>query len=75
MSANILFIFPSIDKAHAYPIVVTNLVKLLEANTVTRGYNGYWSKDESSNVSPVATSVDVWRLVNNNQHTFVTKMH
>jgi hypothetical protein len=41
------------------PIVLTNLVELLEANTVLRGHNGYWSEDESSDVSPVATSVDV----------------
>jgi hypothetical protein len=46
-------------KLIAYPIVVTNLVELLEANNVLRGHNGYWSEDESSDISQVAMSVDV----------------
>jgi uncharacterized membrane protein YozB (DUF420 family) len=41
LSANTLFIFPSIDKVHMYILLLLhNLVKLLEANTVTRGHNG-----------------------------------
>ena len=60
MSINTLFILPSIDKVHyAYLIIITNLVELIDANTVLRGHNGYWSEGESSDVSPVATNVDV----------------
>jgi hypothetical protein len=36
-----------------------NLVELIDANTVLRGHNGYWSEDESSDVSSVATTVDI----------------
>ena len=60
LSANTLFILPSIDKAHMHILLLLqNLVELIDANTVLRGYNGYWSEDESSNVSPVATNTDV----------------
>jgi hypothetical protein len=31
----------------------------VDANTVLRGHNGYWSEDELSDVSLVATNVDV----------------
>jgi hypothetical protein len=55
-----MFIFPSVDKAHMYILLLLqNLVELIDANTVLRGHNGYWSEDESSDVSPVATNVDV----------------
>jgi hypothetical protein len=55
-----MFIFPSIDKAHMYILLLLqNLVKLIDANTVFRGHNGYWFEDESSDVSPVAMNVDV----------------
>jgi hypothetical protein len=60
MSTNTMFIFPSVDKAHMYILLLLqNLVELIDANTVLRGHNGYWSEDESSDVSPVATNVDV----------------
>jgi hypothetical protein len=55
-----IFPFPSVDKAHMYILLLLqNLVELIDANTVLRGHNGYWSKDESSDVSPVAINVDV----------------
>jgi hypothetical protein len=55
-----MFIFSSVDKAHMYIILLLqNLVELIDANTVLRGHNRYWSEDESSDVSPVATNVDV----------------
>jgi hypothetical protein len=55
-----MFIFPSVNKAHMYILLLLqNLVELIDANTVLRCYNGYWSEDESSDVSPVATNVDV----------------
>jgi hypothetical protein len=55
-----MFIFLSVDKAHMYILLLLqNLVELIDANTVLRGHNGYWSEDESSDVSPVATNVDV----------------
>jgi hypothetical protein len=55
-----MFIFPFVYKAHMYILLLLqNLVELIDANTVLRGYNGYWSEDESSDVSPVATNVDV----------------
>jgi hypothetical protein len=55
-----MFIFPSVDKAHMYILLLLqNLVELINANTVLRGHNGYWSDDESSDVSPVAMNVDV----------------
>jgi hypothetical protein len=60
MSTNTMFIFPSVDKGHMYILLLLqNLVELIDANTVLRGHNGYWSEDESSDVSPVATNVDV----------------
>jgi hypothetical protein len=40
-------------------LLLQNLVELIDANTVLRGHNGYWSEDESSDVSPIATNVDV----------------
>jgi hypothetical protein len=55
-----MFIFPSVDKAHMdILLLLQNLVELIDANTVLRGHNGYWSEDESSDVFPVATNVDV----------------
>jgi hypothetical protein len=55
-----MFIFLFVDKAHMYILLLLqNLVELIKANTVLRGHNGYWSEDESSDVSPVATNVDV----------------
>jgi hypothetical protein len=55
-----MFIFLSVDKAYMYILLLLqNLVELINANTVLRGHNGYWSEDESSDVSPVATNVDV----------------
>jgi hypothetical protein len=55
-----MFIFPSVDKAHMYILLLLqNLVKLIDANIVLRCHNGYWSEDESSDVSLVATNVDV----------------
>jgi hypothetical protein len=55
-----MFIFSSVDKAHMYILLLLqNLVELIDANTVLRGHNGYWSKDESSDVSPVAMNIDV----------------
>jgi hypothetical protein len=55
-----MFIFPSVDKAHMYILLLLqNLVELIDTNTVLRGHNGYWSKVESSDVSPAATNVDV----------------
>jgi hypothetical protein len=55
-----MFIFSSGNKAHMYILLLLqNLVELIDANTIFRGHNGYWSKDESSDVSPVATNVDV----------------
>jgi hypothetical protein len=60
MSANTMFIFPSVDKAHMYILLLLqNLVELIDANTVLRGLNRYWFEDESSNVSPILTNVDV----------------
>jgi hypothetical protein len=60
LSANTLFILLSIDKAHMHILLLLqNLVELIDANTVLRGHNGYWSKDKSSDVSPVATTVDI----------------
>jgi hypothetical protein len=60
LNTNTLFILLSIDKAHMHILLlVQNLVELIDANTVSRGHNGYWSEDESSDVSPVATTVDV----------------
>ena len=54
------FILPSIDKAHMQILLLLqNLVELNGANTVLRSHNGYWSEDESSDVPPVATNVDV----------------
>jgi hypothetical protein len=55
-----MFIFLSVDKAHMYTLLLLqNLVDLIDVNTVLRGHNGYWSEDKSSNVSPVATNVNV----------------
>jgi hypothetical protein len=55
-----MFIFLSVDKAHMYILLLLhNLVELIDANTVLRGHNGYWSEDESSDVSPVAMNVDI----------------
>jgi hypothetical protein len=55
-----MFIFSSIDKAHMYILLLLqNLIELIDANTVLRGHNGYWSEDESFDVSSVATNVDV----------------
>jgi hypothetical protein len=55
-----MFIFSSVDKVHTYILLLLrNLVELINANTVLRGHNGYWSEDESSDVSPAATNVDV----------------
>jgi hypothetical protein len=55
-----MFIIPSVDKAHMYILLLLqNLVELIDANTVLRGHNGYWSEDESSDVSPITTNVDV----------------
>ena len=60
LSANTLFILSSIDKAHMHILLLLqNLVELIDANTVLKGHNGYWSEDESSDVSPVATNIDV----------------
>jgi hypothetical protein len=52
-----------------------NLVELIDANTVLRGHNGYWSEDELSDVFSVATTVDVKRFINNNQRNFFTKLN
>jgi hypothetical protein len=55
-----MFIFPSVDKVHMYILMLLqSLIELIDANIVLRGHNGYWSEDESSDVSPVATNVDV----------------
>jgi hypothetical protein len=55
-----MFIFPSVDKAYMYILLLLqNLVELIDANTILGGHNVYWSEDESSDVSPVATNVDV----------------
>jgi hypothetical protein len=55
-----MFIFPSVDKEHMYILLLLqNLVELIDVNTVSRGHNGYWSEDESSDVSPVAMNVDI----------------
>jgi hypothetical protein len=55
-----MFIFSSVDKAHMYILLLLqNIVELINANTVLRGHNGYWSDDESSDVSLVAMNVDV----------------
>jgi hypothetical protein len=55
-----MFIFPSVDKTHMYILLLLqNLVELIDTNTVLRGHNGYWSEDESSDVSLVAMNVDV----------------
>jgi hypothetical protein len=55
-----MFIFLSIDKAHMHILLLLqNLVELIDANTVLRGHNGYWSEDKSSYVCSVATNVDV----------------
>jgi hypothetical protein len=55
-----MFIFPSVDKAYMYILLLLqNLVELIDAKTILRGHNGYWFEDESSDVSPVATNVDV----------------
>jgi hypothetical protein len=55
-----MLIFSFVDKAHMYILLLLqNLVELIDANIVLRGHNGYWSEDESSDVSPVATNVDV----------------
>jgi hypothetical protein len=55
-----MFIFLSIDKAYMYILLLLqNLVELIDANTVLKSHNGYWSEDESSDVSLVATNVDV----------------
>jgi hypothetical protein len=55
-----MFIFPSVDKVYMYILLLLqNLVELIDANTVLRGHNGYWSEDESSDVSPIVTNVDV----------------
>ena len=60
LSANTLFILSSIDKTHMHIVLLLqNLVELIDANTVLKGHNGYWSEDESSDVSPVATNIDV----------------
>jgi hypothetical protein len=43
-----MFIFPSVDKAHMYILLLLqNLVELIDANIVLRGHNRYWSEDES----------------------------
>jgi hypothetical protein len=53
-----MFIFPSVDKAHMYFLLLLQIfVELIDANTVLRGHNGYWSEDESSDVSSVAMNV------------------
>jgi hypothetical protein len=60
LSVNTLFILPSIDKVHMHILLLLqNFVELIDANTVLRGHNGYWPEDESSDVSPVATIIDV----------------
>ena len=60
LSANTLFIPPSIDKAHMHILLLLqNLVELIDVNTVLRGHNGYWSEDKSSDVSPVARNIEV----------------
>jgi hypothetical protein len=60
LSANMLFILPSIDKVHM-PILLLlqNLVELIDANIVFKSHNRYWSKDESFDVPSVAMSIDV----------------
>ena len=60
LSANTLFILSSVDKAHMHILLLLqNLVELIDANTILRGHNGYWFEDKSSDVSPVATNIDV----------------
>ena len=60
LSANTLFVLPSINKAHIHILFfLQNLVELIDVNTVLRGHNGYWSVDESFDVSLVATNIDV----------------
>jgi hypothetical protein len=55
-----MFIFPFVDKAHIYILLLLqNLVKLIDANTVLRGHNRYWSENKSSDVSLVAKNVNV----------------
>jgi hypothetical protein len=55
-------------------LLLQNLVKLIDANTV-KSHNGYWSEDKSSDVPLATTTIHVNRFVHNNQHTFVTKMY
>jgi hypothetical protein len=55
-----MFIFSSVNKAHMYILLLLqNLVELIYTNTILRGHNGYWFEDESSDISPVATNVNV----------------
>jgi hypothetical protein len=55
-----MFIFSSVDQAHMYILLLLqNLVELIDANTILRGHNRYWSEDESSDVSSGATNVDI----------------
>jgi hypothetical protein len=74
LSANTLFIFPSIDKVHIYPIIATQSCQTTRGKHCYKRSQRIMVQRRISDVSPVATSVDVWRFVNNN-HTFVTKMH
>jgi hypothetical protein len=58
--ANTLLILPSIDKACMHTLLsLRNLVELINANTILRSHNGYWSEDKSSDVPPIATNVDI----------------
>ena len=60
---------------YAYPIVATKSCLTNRCIHCLKSHNRYWFEDESSNVPPVPMSVDVKRFVNNNQHTFITKMY
>jgi hypothetical protein len=55
-----MFIFSFVNKTHMYILLLLqNLVELIDANTVLRSHNEYWSEEESSDVSSVATNIDV----------------
>jgi hypothetical protein len=41
LSANTLFILPSIDKAHAYPIVATKSCRTNRCEHYFKSHNGY----------------------------------
>jgi hypothetical protein len=60
---------------YVYPIVATQSCRSTRGKHCYKRSQRIMVRRRISDVSPVATIVDVWRLANNNQYTFVTKMH